>query len=94
MQIVYGCVLLCTNGLPIVIEVIEGNTTDPTTLKSQVEKLKSSFGIKRGVLVGDRGGKDQRGSQILRFGLDYLPACAADSSTDPRGWAPAALFVR
>ncbi len=54
LQIVYG--LLCTReGLPIAIEVFEGNTADPTTLKFQVEKLKSRFGIKRVVLVGDRG---------------------------------------
>ena len=54
LQIVYG--LLCTReGLPIAIEVFEGNTADPTTLKSQVEKLKSRFGITRVVLVGDRG---------------------------------------
>ena len=54
LQIVYG--LLCTrDGLPIAIEVFEGNTADPTTLKSQIDKLKSRFGIKRVVLVGDRG---------------------------------------
>ena len=54
LQIVYG--LLCTReGLPIAIEVFEGNTADPTTLKFQAEKLKSRFGIKRVVLVGDRG---------------------------------------
>jgi transposase len=53
-QIVYG--LLCTrDGLPIAIEVFEGNTADPTTLKSQIDKLKSRFGIKHVVLVGDRG---------------------------------------
>lgn len=53
-QIVYG--LLCTrDGLPIAIEVFEGNVADPTTLKSQVDKLKSRFGISRVVLVGDRG---------------------------------------
>jgi transposase len=53
-QIVYG--LLCTReGLPIAIEVFEGNTADPTTLKSQLDKLKARFGIKRVVLVGDRG---------------------------------------
>jgi transposase len=53
-QIVYG--LLCTReGLPIAIEVFEGNTADPTTLRSQIDKLKSRFGIKRVVLVGDRG---------------------------------------
>lgn len=53
-QIVYG--LLCTReALPIAIEVFEGNTADPTTLKSQIDKVKSRFGIKRVVLVGDRG---------------------------------------
>jgi transposase len=53
-QIVYG--LLCTReGLPVAIEVFEGNRADPTTLKSQIDKVKSRFGIKRVVLVGDRG---------------------------------------
>jgi len=53
-QIVYG--LLCTReGLPIAIEVFEGNVGDPATLKSQVEKLKARFGLERVVLVGDRG---------------------------------------
>jgi len=54
LQIVYG--LLCTReGLPIAIEVFDGSTADPTTLKSQVDKLKSRFGLSRVVLVGDRG---------------------------------------
>jgi Transposase DDE domain len=54
LQIVYG--LLCTReGLPIAVEVFDGNTADPTTLKSQIHKLRSRFGIKRMVLVGDRG---------------------------------------
>jgi Transposase DDE domain len=53
-QIVYG--LLCTReGLPIAIEVFAGNTADPMTLGSQVDKLKSRFGIQRVVLIGDRG---------------------------------------
>jgi len=53
-QIVYG--LLCTrDGLPVAIEVFDGNAADPTTLRSQVEKLKVRFGIARVVLVGDRG---------------------------------------
>ena len=53
-QIVYG--LLCTReGLPIAVEVFEGNTADPRTLKAQIDKLKGRFGIKRMVLVGDRG---------------------------------------
>jgi len=53
-QIVYG--LLCTReGLPIAVEVFDGNTADPKTLSSQVEKIKDRFGISRMVLVGDRG---------------------------------------
>jgi hypothetical protein len=53
-QIVYG--LLCTReGLPIAVEVFDGNTADPSTLSSQVETIKDRFGISRLVLVGDRG---------------------------------------
>jgi transposase len=54
LQIVYG--LLCTReGLPIAVEVFDGNTADPATLGTQVEKIKDRFGISRLVLVGDRG---------------------------------------
>ncbi len=53
-RIVYG--LLCTReGLPIAIEVFEGNTGDPSTVRSQVDKLKGRFGLRRVVLVEDRG---------------------------------------
>lgn len=53
-QIVYG--LLCTReGLPIAVEVFDGNTADPATLWPQVEKVKGRFGISRMVMVGDRG---------------------------------------
>lgn len=53
-QIVYG--LLCTrDGCPVAVEVFEGNTADPATLSSQVEKIRERFGIERVVFVGDRG---------------------------------------
>ena len=53
-QIVYG--LLCTReGLPIAVEVFEGNMADPSTLRTQVEKVKDRYAISRMVLVGDRG---------------------------------------
>jgi transposase len=53
-QIVYG--LLCTRaGLPVAVEVFDGNTADPSTLSTQIEKIKDRFGIKRIALVGDRG---------------------------------------
>src|SRR5258705_3672978 len=54
LQIVYG--LLCTTaGIPIAIEVFEGNTADPKTLAAQISKLKQRFGLSRVCLVGDRG---------------------------------------
>jgi hypothetical protein len=53
-QIVYG--LLCTReGLPIAVEVFDGNTADPATLGRQILKLKERFKLDRVVLVGDRG---------------------------------------
>lgn len=53
-QIVYG--LLCTRaGLPVAVEVFEGNTADPATVSAQVKKLKDRFRLERVVLVGDRG---------------------------------------
>ena len=54
LQIVYG--LLCTReGLPVAVEVFDGNTADPTTLARQIAKLKQRFALDHVVLVGDRG---------------------------------------
>jgi hypothetical protein len=54
LQIVYG--LLCSpTGIPIAIEVFEGNTADPKTLAAQITKLKTRFGLSRVCLIGDRG---------------------------------------
>jgi transposase len=52
--IVYGA-LTDAEGRPLAVEVYEGNTGDPTTVPAQVEKLRARFGLKRVVLVGDRG---------------------------------------
>ena len=54
LQIVFG--LLCTaTGCPVAVEVFEGSTSDPSTVASQVDKIRSRFGLQRVVLVGDRG---------------------------------------
>lgn len=80
-QIVYG--LLCNaEGCPVAIEVFEGNTSDPTTLKSQVEKIRGRFRIDRVILVGDRGMiTSKRIEETLRGveGLDWITALRADS---------------
>ena len=54
LQIVYG--LLCApDGCPVAVEVFDGNTADPKTVATQIDKLKNRFGLARVVLVGDRG---------------------------------------
>lgn len=53
-QIVFG-VLTTADGCPVAVEVYEGNTADPRTVASQVEKLRARFGLTRVVVVGDRG---------------------------------------
>jgi Transposase DDE domain len=54
LQIVYG-LLTSKDGVPVAIEVFAGNTGDPTTVASQVGKVKDRFALTRVVLVGDRG---------------------------------------
>jgi Transposase DDE domain len=78
LQIVYG--LLCTTaGVPVAIEVFEGNTADPKTLTTQITKLKDRFGLTRVALVGDRGMlTSARITEELRpGGLDWISALRA-----------------
>jgi Transposase DDE domain len=77
-QIVYG--LLCApDGCPVAIEVFAGSTADPTTLTSQVIKLKERFALDHVVLVGDRGMITQaRITEDLKAaGLDWITALRA-----------------
>ena len=77
-QIVYG--LLCTRaGLPVAVEVFEGNAADPATLSAQVSKLKRRFGLSRVVLVGDRGmiTSARIGEELRPAGLDWLTCLRA-----------------
>lgn len=79
LQIVIG-LLTNAEGCPIAVEVFEGNTGDPTTLASQVTKLRERFGLKRIVLVGDRGMiTDARIRDDLSMieGLDWITALRA-----------------
>jgi transposase len=53
-QIVVG--LLCdSNGMPVTVEVFDGNTQDVKTVSSQLEKIRTRFGCRRITFVGDRG---------------------------------------
>jgi transposase len=78
-QIVYG--LLCSpKGAPVAIEVFDGNTADPKTLKAQIDKLKTRFGLSRVCLVGDRGmlTSARIRDELRPAHLDWLSALRAD----------------
>jgi hypothetical protein len=78
LQITYG--LLCApDGCPVSIEVFDGNTADPITLATQVEKLKQRFRLDHVVLVGDRGMITQARitEDIKSAGLDWITALRA-----------------
>lgn len=54
LQIEFG--LLCDiQGRPVAVEVFDGNTGDPATVASQIQKIRERFKLKRVVVVGDRG---------------------------------------
>lgn len=54
LQIEFG--LLCDiQGRPVAVEAFDGNTGDPATVASQIQKIRERFQLKRVVVVGDRG---------------------------------------
>jgi hypothetical protein len=74
--------LLCRPGCSVAVEVFAGNTGDPSTLASQVNKLKERFTLERVVLIGDRGMITQaRLEETVKPGarLDHRPASARDA---------------
>jgi Transposase DDE domain len=78
LQIIYG--LLCAaDGCPVAIEVFDGNTADPMTLATQIDKLKQRFHLDHVVLVGDRGMITQARitDDIKAAGLDWITALRA-----------------
>src|SRR5689334_22504107 len=78
LQIVYG-MLTSKDGVPVAIEVFEGNTGDPATVAAQVGKVKDRFGLTRVVLVGDRGmlTAARLREDVGPAGLDWITALRA-----------------
>ena len=77
-QIVYG--LLCApDGTPVAIEVFEGNTSDPQTIRDQIEKLKRRFKLSNVALVGDRGMITSKRitDELQPAGLDWISCLRA-----------------
>ena len=78
-QIVIG-LLTAADGEPLAIRVFQGNTTDCTTVATQIELLKQQFNIDQVVFVGDRGMVKAKGKQALTDErLQYITAL-----TDPQ----------
>lgn len=77
-QIVFG--LICDErGCPIAVEVFEGNTADPKTVRAQVTKLRERFNLERIVMVGDRGmlTSARISEDLASEGVDWISALRA-----------------
>ena len=95
LQIVYG--LLCArDGCPVEIEVFEGDTADPRTLATQIDKVKKRFALDHVVLVGDCGMITQAriDGEIAPAGLDWITALRAPASGNSRKRSLADVAVR
>jgi len=79
LQVNYG-LLTDSRGCPVSVSVHPGNTSDPTTLMPQVEKVKQRFDINSLVLVGDRGMISQTQVDKLKGikGIDWITALRSE----------------
>lgn len=81
MQIVIG---LITNkeGLPLSIEVFEGNTNDHSTVISQLQKIKTDYQASNVIFVGDRGMRIRYNLELMdaqdREGIEYITAISTE----------------
>ena len=55
-------------GLPITLEVYPGNTKDETTVAGTIRRLRSVFGLKEAIFVGDRGMLTKKNLELLHAG--------------------------
>jgi transposase len=79
LQIVIG-LLADPVGEPLAVRVFAGNTSDPTTVATQIEIVTKQFAIQDVIFVGDRGMVKSAGKQALsQVGLHYISAL-----TDPQ----------
>ena len=76
----YG-LLADERGCPVAISVYEGNTSDSTTFMPQVTRVREQFGIKRMVMVGDRGMISQKAIDEMSKDTDVAWITALRSSS-------------
>ncbi len=75
MQIVYG-LLTDEEGEPLSVEVFTGNTGDPKTVKTQIEKIKQLYKCDHITFVGDKGMiKSTPIEDLEENGFNYITSC-------------------
>jgi transposase len=81
--IVYG-LMTDGEGRPVTVEAYPGDTGDPSTVPDQAEKLRERFGLRRLVLVGDRGMLTQTQIEKLQGypGLGWISALRSHAIRD------------
>jgi transposase len=79
LQVNYG-LLTDERGCPVAISVHEGNTSDSTTFMPQVKRLREQFGVRRMVMVGDRGMISQKAIDEMSEDADVSWVTALRSS--------------
>lgn len=80
LQVNYG-LLTDGRGCPVAISVHKGNASDSTTFMPQVTRLREEFGIKRMVMVGDRGMISQKAIDEMSKDTDVAWITALRSSS-------------
>jgi len=80
LQVNYG-LLTDERGCPVAVSVHEGNTSDSTTFMPEVTRLREDFGIKRMVMVGDRGMISQKAIDEMSTDSDVAWITALRSSS-------------
>jgi transposase len=78
--IVYGLLTDC-GGRPVALDVYAGNTADSKTVPDQIVKVRERFGLRRVILVGDRGMLTQTQIDTLRKypGLGWISALRSEA---------------
>jgi hypothetical protein len=89
LQIVFNLQLYTTAA----VEMFEGNIGDPSTLASQINKLKERLALERVVLIGDRGmiTKAPLAQIVMPAGLDWITVLRAPAIRSLVGHNPAVL---
>jgi hypothetical protein len=78
-----------------VIEVFVGNPGDPSTAGNQITKLKECFGLKRVVMIGNRGiiTRTRIEGDCKPTGIDWITALRAPQTAFWRGPYPKMLLA-